>query len=110
MYIHEATKEAIYQHRGMRRESSADYFYVVPTIDYRKCYAARGASDPYIGWTPSADDLLADDWVVCDIIRMLPEDPLEALIARSNKEIFHWVITIAVSLMASIFANHLLSM
>lgn len=74
MYIHEAVKEALAKKARVMRQSAVEpgsdiYAVIKPTNSYDACIliiveddvpSERGCRC----WNPTADDLMADDWVV----------------------------------------------
>lgn len=71
MYIHQAAQSANRNGLSMRRESWGihSHLIVIPTNTRGCCYldVADGTNrNPGRRWTPSLDDLTANDWVICD--------------------------------------------
>ncbi|HHT7139363.1 TPA: Thoeris anti-defense Tad2 family protein [Bacillus cereus] len=71
MNIQEATKLAIKQNRYISRVHFIKTFKVklkpTNTYDLCKTYCLNpGEVEPRRAWSPRADDLIADDWIVID--------------------------------------------
>lgn len=73
MYIHEAVSEARRRDCAITRKSEGsiwDYFFIVPTNSVEGCIAYPKNPKPGVKgcprWQPTAEDLTADDWVLCE--------------------------------------------
>jgi hypothetical protein len=67
MHIHEAVKKAIEQNKKIQRKAY-EYFSVKPTDSGPLACLIFSRRDDKPGryWNPSANDLMADDWELCD--------------------------------------------
>lgn len=74
MYIHEAVKAALGENKMIIRTSAKEpeseiYSAIRPTNSYDTCLVVtKKCSAEVVGacrwWNPTADDLMADDWIV----------------------------------------------
>lgn len=68
MYIHEALREALKRPSVIRRSDFGRSFILVPEHPRDVLYGGmEGSMHLAIGWEPSADDLMADDWEVAQV-------------------------------------------
>ena len=72
MFIHEAIEKSLKENKEICRESArdvhADVFATIrPTNSYEACILVINQKDTKKScrnWNPTADDLIADDWIV----------------------------------------------
>lgn len=65
MYIHEALRKAQEMPSAITRPSFGRLFVLVPQNSKDFLYAgSEGTPKVHIGWEPSVEDLMADDWEV----------------------------------------------
>lgn len=69
MFIHEAVGEAMKYPAVIKRAEFQDrcFLLVVPNGRYCLYLGTDGIATPVYGWEPTAEDLIADDWIVTKV-------------------------------------------